>query len=222
MGSFEKVVAGIQATWHRLSNPGLPKAWGATWFKSNGLPSSTKKTGTPAGPAKTPPSGQIPTAFLLGAVQITTPLIPAPRSAAWNQFSASNQWMAPANNPGFPNEWNPGCPEPTNSPSGGEANPPGTCWTPGGKKRGRPFSGKNWHPTRWAWTYLIEFFASQPTSSWWANAPPWKAVAANQRRLPKSPSPLHCPNLVSRSPLSTIRLRYTTPFPEHLCVPSSR
>lgn len=114
---------------------------------------------------------QIHNAFLLGAVQSINANNPGARFIILDQYASFGHLFKQTAAVGFVDKLVPCCKGTTNSSQCGDVDAKGNWLYTVCKKRGRAVFWDNYHPTMWAWHYIMQLYLNHPEFILLSDAP---------------------------------------------------
>ena len=171
---IELVVSGLQTSLQRLYDLGLRNVMVTNLPPVGCYPILTAKTNYRVCDSSYDAIVTMHNAFLLGAVQSINALNPGARFIILDQAAAFGHLFKQTSAVGFTDKLVPCCKGTTNTSSCGDVDANGKWLYTVCKKRGRAVFWDKFHPTMWAWHYLIQLYTDHPQFILLADAPTLK------------------------------------------------
>jgi phospholipase/lecithinase/hemolysin/uncharacterized surface protein with fasciclin (FAS1) repeats len=213
----QTVVSGIQANLQRLYDLGLRNVMVANIIQDDCTPTYTRKNGYTKCTGERGPFSQIHNAFLLGAVQSINAQNPGARFIILDQYAAFDRLFKEARANGFTDELRPCCRGISNTTKCGDVDPQTQRWLyTVCKKRGHAIFWDDFHPTMWAWNYIVQTYANRPGYILLADAPTLRQwLNINDAVQEPIAAPMAAPNMSEAAGAVQAALEYLLDKPEY-------
>lgn len=193
----QTVVNAVQANLQRLYDLGLRNVMVSNIFEGDCTPEFTYINGYTKCTGAFGPFEQIHNAFLLGVVQSLNAYNPGARFIILDQYSAFAKIIATAKSDGFSMGLAPCCTGITPAYYCANVDPKTNHWLyTVCKRREKAIFWDNFHPTMWAWNYIINLYWYEPGYILLANEPTLRQWLGFIETAPEPvPAPMPSPNV---------------------------